>query len=77
MLGIRGFDLDRVLEMEPSFLDLDAEHTHDASVTSVGFNQVALIPTLTLDPSLTLDPTLTLDLDAEHTYEHDASVSSV
>ena len=40
MLGIRGFDLDRVLEVEPEFLDTAGEHVHDQSVTSVGFNQV-------------------------------------
>ena len=36
ILGVRAFDLDRVLDMEPEFLsDPDAEHEHDASVTSV------------------------------------------
>jgi len=39
VLGIHGFDLERVLEMDPEFLDTEGEHTHDASVTSVGFNQ--------------------------------------
>ena len=35
VLGVGAFDLDKVLEMEPTFLD-DAEHLHDVSVTSVG-----------------------------------------
>ena len=41
VLGIRGFDLDRVLESEPEFLDTEGEHVHDQTVTSVGFNQVS------------------------------------
>jgi len=40
VLGIRGFELDRVLEMDPEFLDTDGEHVHDNTVTSVGFNQL-------------------------------------
>jgi len=35
VLGIRGFDLKRTLEMDPAFLDVDGEHQHDASVTSL------------------------------------------
>jgi G3E family GTPase len=35
ILGVGAFDLKRVLENEPTFLD-DAEHQHDQSVTSVG-----------------------------------------
>jgi len=37
--GLRGFELDRVLEMDPEFLDIDGEHQHDDRVSSVGFNQ--------------------------------------
>jgi G3E family GTPase len=37
VLGIGAFDLDRVLEMDPQFLD-QTEHLHDQSVTSVGFD---------------------------------------
>jgi G3E family GTPase len=37
VLGIGAFDLDRVLEMDPQFLD-QTEHTHDQSVTSVGID---------------------------------------
>jgi G3E family GTPase len=35
ILGVGAFDLNRVLETEPTFLD-DADHQHDQSVTSVG-----------------------------------------
>jgi len=35
-MGIRAFELERVLEMDPEFLT-DSEHEHDATVTSVGF----------------------------------------
>jgi G3E family GTPase len=35
ILGVGAFDLTRVLEEEPSFLE-DLEHQHDQSVTSVG-----------------------------------------
>ena len=36
VLDVRAFDLDTVLADEPDFLDPDAEHQHDLSVTSVG-----------------------------------------
>ncbi|NMH98822.1 CobW family GTP-binding protein [Pseudonocardia acidicola] len=36
ILDVRAFDLDTVLADEPDFLDPDAEHQHDQSVTSVG-----------------------------------------
>ena len=32
VLNIKGFDLQRTLEMDPEFLDTDAEHVHDESV---------------------------------------------
>ena len=38
LLNIRGFDIKEVLKMEPNFLDIDSEHQHDSSVTSVGFH---------------------------------------
>lgn len=34
LINLRAFDLDRVLEMDPGFLDIDAEHEHDPSVSS-------------------------------------------
>jgi len=36
VMGIRAFELERVLEMDPEFLT-ESEHEHDATVTSVGF----------------------------------------
>jgi len=35
LINLRAFDLDRVLQMDPNFLDIDGEHEHDASVSSV------------------------------------------
>ena len=36
VLGVGAFDIKRVLDFEPEFLtDLDAEHEHDPTVTSV------------------------------------------
>ena len=39
VLDIHGFDLKRTLEMDPEFLNLDGEHQHDASVTSLSIVQ--------------------------------------
>jgi G3E family GTPase len=39
VLGIHGFDLKRVVQMDPSFLNTDGEHEHDKSVTSVSIVQ--------------------------------------
>lgn len=36
LMGIRAFDLDKILEMENSFLDELGEHEHDNRVSSVG-----------------------------------------
>jgi G3E family GTPase len=38
ILDVGAFDLDRVLADDPEFLDPDAEHQHDLSVTSVGIH---------------------------------------
>lgn len=35
LLNIGSFDLKRTLEMDPEFLDVDAEHKHDLSVSSM------------------------------------------
>ena len=35
VLDIRGFDLKRTLEMDPEFLDTEAEHEHDDTVSSI------------------------------------------
>ena len=39
VLNVKGFDLKRVLEMDPAFLDTSGEHTHDASVSSLSIVQ--------------------------------------
>lgn len=36
VLGVQAFDLDKVLQAEEDFLDTEAEHQHDDSVSSVG-----------------------------------------
>jgi G3E family GTPase len=36
LLNINAFDLKRVLDFDPEFLDEDQEHEHDATVSSVG-----------------------------------------
>jgi G3E family GTPase len=37
ILGVQGFDLDRVLQINPHFLEVDGhEHAHDEAVFSVG-----------------------------------------
>jgi len=38
ILGIRAFDLDKILELEDSFLDNTHDHQHDNRVSSVGIN---------------------------------------
>ena len=37
VVGLNAFSLDRVLEVEPDFLDSDHDHEHDDDVTSVSF----------------------------------------
>ena len=37
MVGLNAFSLDRVLEVEPDFLESDHHHHHDDNVTSVSF----------------------------------------
>ena len=37
VLGIKGFDLKRTLEMDPEFLDTEGEHEHDPSVSSISY----------------------------------------
>ena len=39
VLNVKGFDLKRVLEMDPEFLDTDGEHAHDQSVSSLSIVQ--------------------------------------
>jgi len=40
LLNVNAFELDRVLEFEPDFLDEDGEHMHDESVTSVAIKKI-------------------------------------
>ena len=37
VVGLNAFSLDRVLEVEPDFLDSDHDHEHDDGITSVSF----------------------------------------
>lgn len=37
VIGIQAFDLAKTLEMDGGFLDMESEHKHDKSVSSVGF----------------------------------------
>jgi len=37
LLNVGAFSLERVLEMDPEFLNTDGEHMHDSSVSSVAF----------------------------------------
>ena len=37
IIGLNAFSLDRVLEVEPDFLDSDHDHDHDDDITSVSF----------------------------------------
>eukprot|EP00636_Phaeomonas_parva_P008857 CAMPEP_0118868464 /NCGR_PEP_ID=MMETSP1163-20130328/11942_1 /TAXON_ID=124430 /ORGANISM="Phaeomonas parva, Strain CCMP2877" /LENGTH=414 /DNA_ID=CAMNT_0006803145 /DNA_START=64 /DNA_END=1308 /DNA_ORIENTATION=- len=39
VLDIRGFDLNRTLEMDPEFLDTEGEHEHDDSVSSLSLRE--------------------------------------
>lgn len=39
VLNIKGFDLEKTLEMDPEFLNTDGEHEHDDTVTSVSIVQ--------------------------------------
>jgi len=38
LLGLGAFDLERVTAMDDEFLNTDAEHQHDSTVNSIGFN---------------------------------------
>ena len=37
VLGLDAFSLERILEVEPDFLDSDHDHEHDDDVTSVSY----------------------------------------
>lgn len=42
ILNVGAFNLERVLEVEPTFLE-DSEHQHDQSITSVGIEEEGLV----------------------------------
>jgi len=39
VIGLDAFSLDRVLQMDPGFLDVDGEHQHDDSVSSCSYKR--------------------------------------
>jgi len=49
ILGIDAFSLDKVLEQDGGFLDNDAEHQHDESVSSVGIDTPGEVDKAKLD----------------------------
>jgi G3E family GTPase len=49
ILEVRAFDLDALLITEPDFLDPDAEHQHDQTVTSVGIDTDGSVDTARLN----------------------------
>ena len=49
VLELRAFDLQRTLEMDDGFLDTDATHEHDASVTSLAIAQPGEVDGFLLD----------------------------
>ncbi len=49
ILDVGAFDLDRVLADDPEFLDPDAEHQHDLTVTSVGIEAAGTVDSGRLD----------------------------
>merc|ERR1712070_990882 len=38
VINVKAFDLDKTLLMDDGFLDIDAEHQHDSSITSFGIH---------------------------------------
>merc|ERR1711865_999256 len=53
VLGVKAFDLSRVLQVEEDFLDTESEHMHDDSVTSVGIEFDGALDLKRLDTWLT------------------------
>jgi G3E family GTPase len=54
ILNIKAFDLDKVLQKEEDFLDINAEHEHDESVTSVGIEFDGALNLMKLNTWLTI-----------------------
>jgi len=49
VLGINAFDLDQALEIDDSFLDDNAAHQHDSSISSVGIDLAGQVDICRLD----------------------------
>jgi len=49
IINIKAFDLDKTLEMDDGFLDIDAEHQHDSSITSFGIHIIGSFHYIKLD----------------------------
>merc|ERR1712079_458610 len=43
ILGIRGFSLDKIIEMDDAFLEDSHDHQHDSRVTSIGIDVVGVV----------------------------------
>ena len=53
VLGVEAFDLKKVLDIEPDFLDTDGEHMHDDSITSIGLRQAGALDMVRVNAWLT------------------------
>ncbi|KAH8046690.1 ATP binding protein [Aureococcus anophagefferens] len=53
VLGVEAFDLKKVLDIEPDFLDTDGEHVHDDSITSIGLRQAGALDMVRVNAWLT------------------------
>jgi len=53
VLGVKAFSLEKVLEMEPDFLDEDGEHQHDDTITSVGLRATTPLDMVSVNGWLT------------------------
>ncbi|KAH8099206.1 ATP binding protein [Aureococcus anophagefferens] len=49
----KAFDLKKVLDIEPDFLDTDGEHVHDDSITSIGLRQAGALDMVRVNAWLT------------------------
>ena len=61
LIGISAFKLEKVLEMDPAFLDTEAEHEHDPRVSSIstrfeGFLNVKKLKLWSTPPAATPRP---------------------
>ena len=54
ILNLKAFDLNKILQKEEDFLDINAEHEHDESVTSVGIEFDGALNLIKLNTWLTI-----------------------